>query len=66
MPYFHALRTWLVAYGIGAPVLFATQPFFARILAKADTFVIFFSIIIPVYVYLSPFHRVSICILDSW
>lgn len=30
------LRTWLVAYGIGAPVLFSTQPFFARILAKAE------------------------------
>lgn len=30
------LRTWLVAYGIGAPVLFATQPFFARILAEAE------------------------------
>jgi hypothetical protein len=30
------LRTWLVAYGIGAPVLFASQPFFARILTKAE------------------------------
>jgi hypothetical protein len=30
------LRAWLVAYGIGAPVLFATQPSCARILASAD------------------------------
>ena len=30
------LRTWLVAYGIGAPVLFATQPSIARILTKAE------------------------------
>jgi len=30
------LRAWLVAYGIGAPVLFATQPTFARILTQAE------------------------------
>jgi hypothetical protein len=26
------LRTWLVAYGIGAPVLFASQPSFSKVL----------------------------------
>jgi hypothetical protein len=30
------LRAWLVAYGIGAPALFASQNAFARLLQKTD------------------------------
>ncbi len=31
------LRAWLVAYGIGASVFFATQQSFARVLAQSNT-----------------------------
>lgn len=41
------LRTWLIAYGIGVPFLFATDQRFASILLQADVvvtpFVLFFS-----------------------
>jgi len=34
--YSRTLRTWLVAYGIGAPVLFASQQCFGKVIAKPD------------------------------
>ncbi len=31
-----SLRSWLIAYGIGAPVLFASQAAFSRVLDRSD------------------------------
>jgi len=34
--YSRTLRTWLVAYGIGVPVLFASQQCFSKVIAKPE------------------------------
>lgn len=38
------LRTWLVGYGIGAPVLFASQNAFANLLKKPETAVVIITV----------------------